>query len=194
HCTGGGARRTVARGGPDGRPRGHHGVGRGDDAEVRRLAGDAARRHRGRGLAGRRDPVRPRPRTVPVRCGAVGAGGCGDHGGVAPYGRSGADCGPAPRKAGAMTGLRIAPEIQEALAAGRPVVALETTIVTHGMPYPENVATARSLEQEVRAKGATPATIAVIGGIIRVGLTAGELEWLGSARDILKLSRNDLPY
>jgi len=74
------------------------------------------------------------------------------------------------------------------------VVALETTIVTHGMPYPENVATARSLEREVRAQGAIPATIAVIGGFIRVGLAEDELEWLGSAKDILKLSRNDLSY
>ena len=73
-------------------------------------------------------------------------------------------------------------------------MALETTIVTHGMPYPENVATARLLEQEIRSKGAVPATIAVIGGTIRVGLSDDELEWLGSAKGILKLSRNDLPY
>jgi pseudouridine-5'-phosphate glycosidase len=85
-------------------------------------------------------------------------------------------------------------EVRDALAAGRPVVALESTIVTHGMPYPENVETARSLEQEIRSRGAVPATIAVIGGTIRIGLSDGELEWLGSARDILKLSRNDLPY
>jgi pseudouridylate synthase len=90
--------------------------------------------------------------------------------------------------------LRIAPEVQSALAANAPVVALETTIVTHGMPYPENVATARSLEQEIRRRGATPATIAVIGGIVCVGLTGDELEWLGSAKDVLKLSRNDLAY
>jgi pseudouridine-5'-phosphate glycosidase len=76
----------------------------------------------------------------------------------------------------------------------RAVVALETTIVTHGMPYPENVATALLLEQEIRSKGAVPATIAVIGGTIRVGLSDDELEWLGSAKGILKLSRNDLPY
>jgi len=90
--------------------------------------------------------------------------------------------------------LRIAPEVQAALAAEAPVVALETAIVTHGMPYPENVATARSLEDEIRHRGATPATIAVIEGIIRVGLTSEELEWLGSAKDVLKLSRNDLAY
>ena len=90
--------------------------------------------------------------------------------------------------------LRIAPEVQSALAAHAPVVALETTIVTHGMPYPENVATARSLEEEIRRGGATPATFAVIGGIIRAGVTGEELEWLGSAKDVLKLSRNDLAY
>jgi pseudouridine-5'-phosphate glycosidase len=73
-------------------------------------------------------------------------------------------------------------------------VALESTIITHGMPYPDNVATARAVEAEVRAAGAEPVTIAVIGGKIRVGLTGDELEWLASAKDVLKLSRNDLPY
>ncbi len=90
--------------------------------------------------------------------------------------------------------LRIAPAIQDALAIGGPVVALETTIVTHGMPYPENVATARSLEDEISRRGATPATIAVIGGVIRVGLSGDELDWLGNAKGVLKLSRNDLAY
>jgi pseudouridylate synthase len=90
--------------------------------------------------------------------------------------------------------LRIAQEVREALAARRPVVALETTIVTHGMPYPENLATAQSLESEVRAHGAVPATIAVIGGAVRVGVSASELEQLATAKDVMKLSRNDLPY
>lgn len=85
--------------------------------------------------------------------------------------------------------LRIAPELR-----GGPVVALETTIVTHGMPYPENVETARSLEAEIRRLGAKPATIAVIGGTIRVGLSSQELDRLGQAPDVLKLSRNDLAY
>jgi pseudouridine-5'-phosphate glycosidase len=76
----------------------------------------------------------------------------------------------------------------------RPRVALESTIITHGMPYPENAATARALEAEVRAAGAEPATIAVIGGEIRVGLTDVELEWLAQAKDVHKLSRADLPY
>jgi pseudouridine-5'-phosphate glycosidase len=90
--------------------------------------------------------------------------------------------------------LRIADPVRAALAEGRAVVALETTIVTHGMPYPENVATARAVEDEIRQLGATPATIAVIAGEIRVGLRPDELEWLGSAKDVLKLSRNDLAY
>src|ERR1039458_5263408 len=90
--------------------------------------------------------------------------------------------------------LRIAPEIRDALAAGAPVVALETTIVSHGMPYPRNVETARALEREIRGRGATPATIAVLDGAIRVGLSEGELDALGQGGDVLKLSRNDLAY
>ncbi len=90
--------------------------------------------------------------------------------------------------------LEIAAEVRDAVAGKRPVVALETTIVTHGMPYPENVATARSLESEIRALGAVPATIAVFGGAIRVGLTDGELETLATTKGVLKLSRNDLAY
>jgi pseudouridine-5'-phosphate glycosidase len=80
------------------------------------------------------------------------------------------------------------------LSDTRPRVALESTIITHGMPYPENVATARAVEAEVRAAGADPATIAVIGGEIRVSLTDAELEWLAQAKDVQKLSRADLPY
>jgi pseudouridine-5'-phosphate glycosidase len=90
--------------------------------------------------------------------------------------------------------IRIAPEIVAALASRAPIVALETTIVTHGMPYPQNVSTALSVEAIVREAGAVPATIAVIDGSIRIGLGAEELEWLATARDILKLSRADLPY
>jgi pseudouridine-5'-phosphate glycosidase len=93
-----------------------------------------------------------------------------------------------------MRALRISDEVREALEARRPVVALETTIVTHGMPYPENLETARSVEAEVRAGGAVPATIAVIGGAVRVGLSDAELEGLAAAKDVLKLSRNDLAY
>jgi len=90
--------------------------------------------------------------------------------------------------------LVIAPEVARALAAGRAVVALESTIVTHGMPYPQNVATARDVEGVVRAAGAVPATIAVVDGIISVGLSDAQLEWLGTAKDVMKLSRADLPF
>ncbi|HKE29657.1 MAG TPA: pseudouridine-5'-phosphate glycosidase [Bryobacteraceae bacterium] len=93
-----------------------------------------------------------------------------------------------------MPALKIADEVRDAIAARRAVVALETTIVTHGMPYPENLATARSLESEVRAGGAVPATIAVMGGAVRVGLADAELECLAAAKGVLKLSRNDLAY
>jgi pseudouridine-5'-phosphate glycosidase len=90
--------------------------------------------------------------------------------------------------------IRIAPEVEAALARGLPLVALETTIVAHGMPYPQNVSTALALEAIVREAGAVPATIAVIDGCIRVGLSASELEWLATASDVLKLSRADLSY
>jgi pseudouridine-5'-phosphate glycosidase len=90
--------------------------------------------------------------------------------------------------------LDIAPEVRSALEQGGAVVALESTIITHGMPHPQNVATAREVEAVVRENGAVPATIAIIGGRIKVGLSEEELEWLGTARDVLKLSRADLPY
>ena len=77
--------------------------------------------------------------------------------------------------------LEYTPEVREALETGRPVVALESTIVSHGMPYPQNVQTAREVEETVRLHGVAPATIAVIGGRIKVGLSADELEQLGSA-------------
>ena len=88
----------------------------------------------------------------------------------------------------------VAPEIADALAAGRPVVALESTIITHGMPYPANVATARAVEAVIRAEGAVPATVAVLAGRIKAGLTDDELERLATARSVLKLSRADLPF
>lgn len=83
-------------------------------------------------------------------------------------------------------------EVADAQAAGRPVVALESTIITHGMPWPRNVETARRVEDEVRAAGAVPATIAVIGGKLHAGLTGEELETLARADDVAKLSRADL--
>jgi pseudouridine-5'-phosphate glycosidase len=88
--------------------------------------------------------------------------------------------------------IEISPELRKVLAAGGPVVALESTIITHGMPYPENVVTARAIEDIIRAEGASPATIAVIDGKIRVGLTAGLLEHLASTPKVAKASRRDL--
>jgi len=93
--------------------------------------------------------------------------------------------------------LRMLPEVREALAAGRPVVALESTIITHGMPAPRNLETARAVEAEVRAGGAVPATIALLDGRISVGLDAEDLERLAgaaqSASGVAKASRADLP-
>ncbi len=88
--------------------------------------------------------------------------------------------------------LAFSPDVQAARAAGTPLVALESTIITHGMPYPQNVETAREVEAEVRAAGAAPATIAVLGGKIHIGLSADELETLGRASGAMKLSRADL--
>lgn len=86
------------------------------------------------------------------------------------------------------------PEIAAALADGRPVVALESTVISHGMPYPRNLDTARALEAEVRAAGAVPATIAVMDGRIRIGLDDSALERLASGgKAVWKLSRRDLP-
>ena len=90
--------------------------------------------------------------------------------------------------------LDLAPDVAEALATGKAVVALESTIVTHGMPWPENVETARQVEDAVRAREAVPATIAVIGGRIKIGLSADELDLLAQAKDVRKLSRADLAY
>ena len=88
--------------------------------------------------------------------------------------------------------LKFTPEVALALAQGRPVIALESTIITHGMPYPQNVETARLVEAEIRAHGATPATIAVMDGHIHIGLTAEALVTLGQAQNVMKLSRADL--
>jgi len=88
--------------------------------------------------------------------------------------------------------LLLSPEVAAARAAGGAIVALESTIITHGMPFPQNVETARRVEAAVRAAGATPATIAVMAGRIHIGLTDEQLEQLGQARDVMKLSRADL--
>ena len=89
--------------------------------------------------------------------------------------------------------LDIKPEVEEALAAGKPVVALESTIISHGMPYPQNVDTALNVERIVRENGAVPATIAVIGGRLKAGLTPEEIEYFGKkGTQITKASRRDL--
>lgn len=86
----------------------------------------------------------------------------------------------------------VEPEVADALAAGRPVVALESTIITHGMPFPQNVETARAVERVVRDNGAVPATVAVVEGRIRVGLSEAELGRLGEATNVVKASGRDL--
>ncbi|WP_226782278.1 pseudouridine-5'-phosphate glycosidase [Oceaniglobus trochenteri] len=88
--------------------------------------------------------------------------------------------------------LRFSPEVEEAREGGLPIVALESTIITHGMPYPQNVETAMLVEQTVRDMGAVPATIAVIAGAIHIGLSESELTALGQAQSVAKLSRADL--
>lgn len=90
--------------------------------------------------------------------------------------------------------IQLSPEVAAARAEGRPVVALESTIIAHGMPWPQNLDTAREVEDLIRAEGAVPATIAVMAGRIRVGLTAAELQQLAQSPDAMKLSRRDLPY
>ncbi|WP_298499575.1 pseudouridine-5'-phosphate glycosidase [uncultured Maritimibacter sp.] len=91
-----------------------------------------------------------------------------------------------------MDRIAYAPEVETALRDGDPVVALESTIITHGMPYPQNVETARQVEDDIRAEGAVPATIAMLGGVLHIGLTDNELETLAQAKDVAKLSRADL--
>ena len=90
--------------------------------------------------------------------------------------------------------LVLSEEVKEALEAGRPVVALESTIISHGMPYPQNVETALRVEDTVRKNGAVPATIAIIGGKLKAGLTKDEIEYLGKkGQAVTKASRRDLP-
>lgn len=90
--------------------------------------------------------------------------------------------------------LQFSPEVAAARAAGKPLVALESTIISHGMPYPQNVQTAREVEHIIRDAGAVPATIAIIGGRICVGLSDTQLEILGASPEAMKVSRRDLPY
>lgn len=91
--------------------------------------------------------------------------------------------------------LEISPAVNEALQSGQPVVALESTIISHGMPYPDNVETALLVEKTVRDNGAVPATIAILGGKMKVGLSEAEIEFLGkTGRGVAKVSRRDLPF
>lgn len=92
-----------------------------------------------------------------------------------------------------MIPLVIHPEVEDALASGKPVVALESTIITHGMPFPENVGTALSVEALIREGGAVPATIAILDGQITVGLTSDQIAALGQRKEAVKCSRRDLP-
>lgn len=85
-------------------------------------------------------------------------------------------------------------EVKEAKRKGMAIVALESTIISHGMPYPQNVKTAREVEDIIRSKGAVPATIAILNGRIKIGLSQEELEYLGQATDVIKASRRDIPY
>ena len=89
--------------------------------------------------------------------------------------------------------LDISPEVREALESGKPVVALESTIISHGMPYPRNVETALLVEQTIRENGAVPATIAIIGGRLKAGLSREQIEYLGkTGRGVAKASRRDI--
>lgn len=96
------------------------------------------------------------------------------------------------RRDGERAYLRVAGEVRAALEAGGPVVALESTVIAHGLPYPENIEVARAMEAAVRASGAVPATVALIDGRIVIGLSDDEIELLGTARGVLKASRRDL--
>lgn len=90
--------------------------------------------------------------------------------------------------------LDISTEVKEALANNQPVVALESTIISHGMPYPKNVETALTVEQIIRDQGAIPATIAILNGRLKVGLSHEEIEMLGKAGNVVKASRRDIPF
>ncbi|UOE56403.1 pseudouridine-5'-phosphate glycosidase [Bacillus sp. CMF12] len=90
--------------------------------------------------------------------------------------------------------LEYSEEVLEAKKANKPVVALESTIISHGMPYPQNVQTAKEVEEIIRKNGAVPATIAILNGKIKIGLSDEELEFLAQSKDVEKASRRDLPY
>ncbi|BDG37053.1 pseudouridine-5'-phosphate glycosidase [Saccharococcus caldoxylosilyticus] len=85
-------------------------------------------------------------------------------------------------------------EVEKAMKENKPIVALESTIISHGMPYPQNVETAKEVEQFIRDNGAVPATIAILDGKMKIGVNEEELEFLGTSKEIEKVSRRDLPY
>lgn len=85
-------------------------------------------------------------------------------------------------------------EVKKAIEEGKPVVALESTIISHGMPYPQNIETAKACEEIIRENGAVPATTAIIGGKIKIGLSDKELEFMATSKDIIKASRRDFAY
>ena len=90
--------------------------------------------------------------------------------------------------------LVLSKEVEQAIAEGRPVVALESTIISHGMPYPKNVETALRVEEIIRENGAVPATIGIIKGKLIAGLTNEEIDYMGKTPGVLKVSRRDFPY
>ena len=90
--------------------------------------------------------------------------------------------------------LDFSPEVKNAIQNNKPIVALESTIISHGMPYPQNVETARKVEKIIRENGAVPATIAIIDGRLKAGLTDEQLEYFGKAENIKKVSRRDIPF
>lgn len=90
--------------------------------------------------------------------------------------------------------LDIAPEVLAALDVGEAVVALESTIIAHGMPYPQNVETALAVEEAIRSQGAVPATVGILGGRIKVGMTKDEIQQMALAKGVVKVSRRDFPY
>ena len=90
--------------------------------------------------------------------------------------------------------LQIHPEVEAAVKEGKPVVALESTIISHGMPYPQNVEMASRVEEIIRENGAVPATIAILDGVLKVGLTKEEIEFLATNKNVVKASRRDLPF
>ncbi|XP_042707704.2 uncharacterized protein LOC101947688 isoform X1 [Chrysemys picta bellii] len=92
------------------------------------------------------------------------------------------------------THFRISSSVEEALADGRPIIALESTIITHGMPYPQNLSMAREVEEIVRTNGSVPATVGILNGRIHIGLNDEELQFLAKSKNLVKVSRRDLPY